>query len=170
LLSSLHKINLSGPFFHFTWIISGAVLSLYENKLTPFMRNINPHLFLALLALLFLCPIFPTIHHEGLVIIPFSCFILSVLLIKSLHAPALWKKVLLNPIIQWIGLSSYSIYLWQELFTRHPSWILTPIGILACSSASYYFIEKPCNRIGRRWLSKHSSTKKLVDTLQKKRI
>lgn len=58
-----------------------------------------------------------------------------------------------------IGLCSYSLYLWQQLFLtwtdmytpRPPSVLLLPVIV----AASYFFIEKPCARVGHRvsdWL------------------
>ncbi len=62
--------------------------------------------------------------------------------------------------LAWIGRMSYSIYLWQQLFLT-PSWVSPrmniswPISvriavILMVACISYYFIEKPCIRFGKR--------------------
>ncbi len=59
--------------------------------------------------------------------------------------------------IQWLGACSYSIYLWQQLFTAPaPNYPGVKIGqsplaiaaLLACAAASYYFVERPANRLG----------------------
>jgi peptidoglycan/LPS O-acetylase OafA/YrhL len=61
--------------------------------------------------------------------------------------------------VAWLGRISYSLYLWQQLFLspgwEHPAhaWTRWPLNLAACltvSIASYYAIEKPLIRIGRR--------------------
>lgn len=57
--------------------------------------------------------------------------------------------------LQWIGLGSYSLYLWQQLFLarpylydRHPlPVLLLPVVVIA----SVWLVERPFMRIGRRW-------------------
>jgi len=54
-----------------------------------------------------------------------------------------------RPVI-WIGVLSYSLYLWQQIFLdRYSVTLITsfPINLmlaLACATASYYLVEKPC--------------------------
>jgi peptidoglycan/LPS O-acetylase OafA/YrhL len=57
----------------------------------------------------------------------------------------------LAPIV-WLGLLSYSLYLWQQLFAWAP--LSTPLKLLltlACATISYYAIELPFQRL-RRWI------------------
>jgi peptidoglycan/LPS O-acetylase OafA/YrhL len=52
-----------------------------------------------------------------------------------------------------IGLMSYSLYLWQEIFLAdaHPvPFPLSLVGIAAAGAASYYWVEKPLQALGRR--------------------
>lgn len=76
-----------------------------------------------------------------------------------LHPEWTVSGVLDTPLLAWIGRISYSLYLWQQLFLV-PAWekAIFPWGIgenvaavLVCASASYYLIEKPMIRLGRRW-------------------
>jgi peptidoglycan/LPS O-acetylase OafA/YrhL len=59
-------------------------------------------------------------------------------------------------LIEWIGLLSYSLYLWQQLFLNRNStaWVHAfPVNIIlvvACASASYYALEKPLMRLRKR--------------------
>jgi peptidoglycan/LPS O-acetylase OafA/YrhL len=62
--------------------------------------------------------------------------------------------------LTWLGRISYSLYVWQQLFLttgwepasqwwRHWPWNLA--ASLAAATLSYYLIEKPLIRVGRRW-------------------
>jgi peptidoglycan/LPS O-acetylase OafA/YrhL len=65
----------------------------------------------------------------------------------------------------WIGTISYSGYIWQQLFLTHLDASTFPLGTLcrfplnlvcvfAISSASFYFIERPCIALGKRLLAR----------------
>jgi peptidoglycan/LPS O-acetylase OafA/YrhL len=68
-----------------------------------------------------------------------------------------WTTRLLNSIpLQFLGMISYSLYLWQQPFTRNPSVVLgapwlnfAPLMVVV-AALSYYLIEKPCIRLGKR--------------------
>jgi len=57
----------------------------------------------------------------------------------------------------WIGQRSYSLYLWQQLFLdpyQHAFLQLFPVDVgcaVACAAGSYRFIERPFNRLRRRY-------------------
>jgi peptidoglycan/LPS O-acetylase OafA/YrhL len=55
----------------------------------------------------------------------------------------------------YLGTISYSVYVWQELFMFRAaggssSILLLGIGLPSCVLLSYYLIERPCRRFGRR--------------------
>jgi len=154
-LAALHYDGAAGPFFHISYIMSGVIISIYEKELKNWACKCNFSIVATFVVIDFLwVPGVINFPHEGILYIPFSCFVICLLLLKSIHgSTGLWAGFLLNPVIQWTGLCSYSIYLWQEMFTLHPSFIWTPIGIIGCSAISFYFIEKPLNRIGRKFVS-----------------
>ena len=64
--------------------------------------------------------------------------------------------------LRWIGWISYSLYLWQQLFfgvnlVGSPPSIaflrVAPVSfaaLIACATMSYYWVEKPCIRIGHK--------------------
>jgi peptidoglycan/LPS O-acetylase OafA/YrhL len=61
--------------------------------------------------------------------------------------------------LQWIGLVSYSAYVWQQLFLASPSEsgssalaqvIHFPLLFPAVVVVSYFLVEKKTNRLGRR--------------------
>lgn len=66
--------------------------------------------------------------------------------------------------LRYIGRLSYSLYLWQELFfhvDREALWFqrfpLNLAFIFACACASYYFIELPAIRLGRRVIGRDAA-------------
>jgi peptidoglycan/LPS O-acetylase OafA/YrhL len=66
-----------------------------------------------------------------------------------------------RPVI-WLGLLSYSIYLWQQLF----AWtdLSTPVKllcILGCATISYYAIERPFQNL-RRWIEHRGVLSSLI--------
>ena len=56
----------------------------------------------------------------------------------------------------WVGEISYSLYLWQQPFfnrTAPALWTSFPLNVLCAVAAacmSYYIIEKPCRKLGKR--------------------
>jgi peptidoglycan/LPS O-acetylase OafA/YrhL len=65
--------------------------------------------------------------------------------------------------LRWIGRISYSLYLWQQLFLAPggvversslgwlQAWPFNLAALFVCASLSYYLIERPLIRLGRRW-------------------
>lgn len=58
--------------------------------------------------------------------------------------------------LQFVGTISYSLYLWQQLFTSAPSnylghsWILLTPLMFVCATLSYYLVERPSTRLAKR--------------------
>ena len=68
---------------------------------------------------------------------------------SRIYAFLTWRPLL------WVGQISYSLYLWQELFTAPPEFytasspLLVPPLMFAVAAASYYWIELPCRRASK---------------------
>lgn len=111
-----------------------------------------------------------------IVCLPATVLPLSALWI-SLAAPLLLLGTALNPSasvsrvleakpVRWIGRLSYSLYVWQQLFLvahfearplSFGPWQEFPLNIALaalCAVVSFYLVEQPALRIGRRWLAK----------------
>jgi peptidoglycan/LPS O-acetylase OafA/YrhL len=63
------------------------------------------------------------------------------------------------PVIQFIGASSYSVYLWQQLFTGDPTRygpiplsnpLISLFLLFLCATLSYHFVERKFIALGRR--------------------
>jgi peptidoglycan/LPS O-acetylase OafA/YrhL len=98
-----------------------------------------------------------------------TAVVVPLLLLGTLLRPstALGRFLELAP-LRWIGRMSYSLYLWQQLFFTPihqpltdipmpallPEWLLSwpgnLLGLLACAMGSYYLVERPLTRLGRR--------------------
>jgi peptidoglycan/LPS O-acetylase OafA/YrhL len=77
-----------------------------------------------------------------------------------------WITRVLNSVpLQFLGMISYSLYLWQQPFTRTPalvpgaSWLNFAPLMLVFAALSYYFIERPAIRLGKRIMaSRHANS------------
>ena len=64
-------------------------------------------------------------------------------------------RLLNSRVLAWVGIMSYSLYLWQEPFLNHrstaplTSWPVNLVAAFACATASYYLIERPFMRMRR---------------------
>ena len=76
------------------------------------------------------------------------------------------SRVLDSKILAWVGRISYSLYLWQQVFLwpgwMHPQhfWLRWPWNVIATftvATASYFVIEKPLLRLGRKLAARTSA-------------
>ena len=81
---------------------------------------------------------------------------IALLMWGAIQSKGVVRRVLSNRLLKVIGLGSYSIYLWQQLFIhpRHAGWIHEfPQNIAFAMGAaflSYWLIERPMNRLKDR--------------------
>jgi peptidoglycan/LPS O-acetylase OafA/YrhL len=71
--------------------------------------------------------------------------------------------------VRWVGRLSYSLYLWQQLWTpfagvprtlgRVQLWPMNLAAILLAAAASYYLVERPCIRVGARLVGRWRSAR-----------
>lgn len=89
----------------------------------------------------------------------YQSFVFPVLIIYTVfHPTTLAGKLLELAPLRWIGKISYSIYLWQQIFVQ-PSWVFNHVtfvpfrlaGVLIMASLSFYLIERPMIRVGRKF-------------------
>jgi peptidoglycan/LPS O-acetylase OafA/YrhL len=80
----------------------------------------------------------------GITLQSICCGIL--VLFATSHSQNPLGKILNHPVLRHIGMISYSLYLWQQLFTFHERFSAFPwnvIIIFACAELSYFLVEKP---------------------------
>jgi peptidoglycan/LPS O-acetylase OafA/YrhL len=86
-------------------------------------------------------------------------FLISIALLYVVRKPFSLPGRLLNTgPIRHVGIISYSLYLWQQMFTGPYSfWVpLNLVAIFACAELSYWLIERPALRLRDR-IGKHLS-------------
>jgi peptidoglycan/LPS O-acetylase OafA/YrhL len=87
-------------------------------------------------------------------------FLPTLLLGAIVMAPgSLIGRALELPVMRFIGRLSYSLYIWQQLFLHSTLNLPLPWALSAtalCALLSYYLIEQPSIRFGRRFLSRES--------------
>jgi peptidoglycan/LPS O-acetylase OafA/YrhL len=146
-------------------IIFGAMLSvaLYKNWLTG-IHNILMHPVFGWTIVLAMIMYLPRVYgplryvkvsYDGIL----QELLLTLFLYYAVHSSAtsFIYRILNNRIAVYIGLMSYSIYLWQQIFfaplynySVYPVWTVFPLNVilaLATASLSYNFIEKPFLRL-----------------------
>jgi peptidoglycan/LPS O-acetylase OafA/YrhL len=143
-------------------IMFGCLLAiLWRNP--SFNRIVGPLVrgWTALLAAAFvlvLAPVFLGAHFRGSYNLVFgftlNAVCLSLILLYVVRQPeSVVGRVLNTPVLRHLGVISYSLYLWQQMFTgddglRFFPWNLP--AILACAELSYWLVERPALRLRER--------------------
>jgi peptidoglycan/LPS O-acetylase OafA/YrhL len=142
----------------FSCISCGVLMAVFEQRCRAIVRELPALAVAALGFILLLHPVgifgWKATAYESVFVPP---AIAVVLLFSLMRATAL-SRVLCSRPLQAIGVTSYGIYLWQQLFTaareRYAGagiiifWLL-PL-LCAIVPLSYVLLEKPAMRLGRR--------------------
>jgi peptidoglycan/LPS O-acetylase OafA/YrhL len=146
------------PFFmHADFLFSGcfmAYILFYErNYITSFLNKVNPLLvYISITAIWIFSkfefhPVYDIffVPTSGAVINGCICFLLLYFIFRN---DTLGYKVLNFPLVTFIGVLSYSLYIWQQLFISHIDawWTQYPQNIFftfLAAYGSYQMIEKP---------------------------
>jgi peptidoglycan/LPS O-acetylase OafA/YrhL len=80
--------------------------------------------------------------------------LMPLLIIATILNPHTWLGRLLEvPVIRWVGRLSYSLYIWQQLFTLQrmlPWYPLQFVALFGVAALSFYGLEKPFMKWGYR--------------------
>ena len=140
----------------------GCLLAIFAARMPEIRAKIRTRWALALIVPVVLVPVywgairFHTTALLLLVLWPVMHVSIAGLLLHVVERP--YRILNLGP-VEWLGKISYSLYLWQQLFTygdRHRPWyfVFAAVGLAA---ASYYLVEQPMLRMrerraaARRW-------------------
>ena len=167
LLVCMIGVAVQGPSFHgnftsFGCIAAGALYATSPRTRLTCQRlaHLIPWLIVALL--LIIVPLTPF----AAIMLP----LLPVLIVYLIFAGNfVWtvRYILETRVLQWLGLCSYSLYLWQQLFlalpdryadATPPTLLLLPVMVIA----SVWLIEKPFIVLGRRWSRQAGSNVKIT--------
>jgi peptidoglycan/LPS O-acetylase OafA/YrhL len=138
-----------------------AVAFTHEGVLRFAVSIVRPWVALLYAAIVFL---FAARHHSSLAQTPLMT-VYSILIIATvLHPESVSTKLLELAPVRFLGTISYSLYLWQQLFSNgeevppphslYSHVLLCWCATFACAIASYYLIERPLIRYGHRIVRK----------------
>jgi peptidoglycan/LPS O-acetylase OafA/YrhL len=162
-------INPLTIFYRFDAIATGCLFGLYQDKIIRILAANWKKYFYAAITLLLLLPLLAYLNDTyewniDLFIIAVggtygtiaNLMIAVILLCSVFGLEGSWFKFLNSAIMERIGVWSYSIYLWQQLFTANKEHFINrlPFNILfifIAALGSYYFIEKPFLRLKTRF-------------------
>jgi peptidoglycan/LPS O-acetylase OafA/YrhL len=150
----------------FSFICIGTVLAINEDKVRQLSNHSNANyisgaVFSLLIALLLLnaMPVATSIVHVmsslNDVALPLG---IAWLVGITVHQSNLFTRVLTTRPLLLIGTISYSLYLWQQLFTAHSSDYLVQSSLFSAplmfvaATLSYFFVERYSKRLGAWFL------------------
>jgi peptidoglycan/LPS O-acetylase OafA/YrhL len=157
-----NPVNWISDFSIFTRIDAiafGCIIALYRDKIvTTAGKHWNEIFSVSISMLLGLryLPWLATKLHFTLILTPLAIMqgtianiLMSWIILYSVFGPkGIWYQLLNTKLLNYLGMLSYSIYLWQQLFTmQSANWFQQyPVNlffILVAAICSYYFIEMP---------------------------
>lgn len=78
---------------------------------------------------------------------------LFIVLYAISHRDGLVGRILNNRLVRHVGVISYSLYLWQQMFCFNEPWSWPPLNLIPifiCAECSYFLVEKPARRLRDR--------------------
>ena len=143
----------------FTCIACGVLMALHERHLRPLAKAV-PALVVALVGLTLLVHPLASDTYTWWVALYETLFVppaIGLVLLFSLERAPSLRAVLCSGPVQAVGLTSYGIYLWQQLFTAPKQYfsgpgemipMLLPMLCLVVP-LSYFLVEKPAIAYGK---------------------
>ncbi len=138
-------------------IMVGCLLALIiDMNLWTKFREVARHPATAIAAIIFLVAVDQPAeqHWKGSYTLPVGISLENlamavILLFAVFHHKSPIGKALNSNLLRHFGIISYSLYLWQQLFTgpQPPFFPLNIICIVACAELSYFLVERPSFRL-----------------------
>ena len=154
-------------------IATGCLVALYKKEILAKLHSRWDDLFFYCLLLLFLVPWLDRWVGDTFLELFFVFFgvltgtianiLIAFIILYSVYGPkGRWYKLLNSKVFNYIGILSYSLYLWQQFFMGKREWWITHfpqnIGcIFLAALFSYYIIEKPFLRLKSRFSAKKAA-------------
>ncbi len=176
--SALAQANLLTQFFSasaatgFSCINLGVLLAVEETRVRRLAASVPPLLVLGGALFVFARP-FPSLPLAAAGYVLLTPFCIGLVLLYTVTRKG-WSAAVLNSgPMQWIGLVSYSTYVWQQLFVAAASeygspaiarFFHFPLLLPLVVVFSYYLVEKPTNRLGRRISQRQAAPVPMVTT------
>jgi peptidoglycan/LPS O-acetylase OafA/YrhL len=143
----------------FACINIGILLAVFEERVRRFTAAM-PAWFALLVAGIVFIGVVPHGRFGDSLRGLYEPFGLAFILMYTVSQKSWVSSALKSRAIQWIGMTSYSAYLWQQIFTGRTASYGDP-GIarifhfslpllFVVAAISFYWIERPCIRLGRR--------------------
>ena len=159
----------------FSYICAGAVMAAYEETMQRLVESrraiyISCVAAFLLMGLMFLnaTSAFPLGSPPAYLQVSLNYIFLPVciawLVGSSVYQSNLFTRALTTPPLLFFGMISYSLYLWQGLFTAgrnlyiSESFLLISPLMFVVATLSYYFVERPCVRLGKHVLGQLPQT------------
>lgn len=152
----------------FASICCGVIMALMERRARIIARAVPSIVPAVLMLILLWNPLFLPKWSSAVYECIFMPPAIALILMYSVEREGWLRSLLLWRPLQAVGVTSYGIYLWQELFTGHAP-DLTPAGkplafmlplLLVIIPLSWRFIEKPAMEIGRSLATRSRSKQK----------
>jgi len=132
-------------------ILIGSLGALFLFKATDkleFLTNLKmKSIWSLLLLLLVIFSSFPEFNFDFIpnflykIILGIGVLLIILLKLSNEHSSVFWE----NPILVYLGKLSYSLYIWQQIFTHNQPWggslVTNLICLLLVSMVSYHFVE-----------------------------
>jgi peptidoglycan/LPS O-acetylase OafA/YrhL len=133
-----------------------AAILLHDDRVRSILRKVGPWILLAVAVVgIFGSTLVPSRALSRSMV----ALAIPILLAAGILFPtALFARILELRWLRWVGRLSYSVYIWQGLFTGNQThllwgerfWIINLFAMLGTCVASYYLLERPLIRWGHR--------------------
>ena len=171
---AINWLNELTIFLRIDAIAMGCIFALYSETIINWMSPYWKKIFYFSMITLFFLRYFPDLAnkvHLKFIFIPLGTthgsianILIAIIIMFSVFGPkGVWFKILNWKLVNYMGILSYSIYLWQELFLCNTGYWINKfpqniICIFVASICSYHLIEKPFLRLKNRFQGSPTKT------------
>lgn len=161
-------ISMTHASFSISFICIGAFAATHRDRVRRLTTTHRPALAWFIAALILAGVVWlevmsrahPDLHRLGklrMLLVPtLEPVCVAWLVVASIYIKNWTTRVLNSAPLQLLGMISYSLYLWQQPFTRSPAlvpgapWLNVVPLMFVAAALSYHYIERPCMRLGKR--------------------